>query len=233
MTSSRRGPACSTSCRRMAELILAQYNVTYAPAGERAQPARRRCQRNRTARVRALMARQVTASAPHGPGQVVVRRVRPLPSLPLAGAVRHVAAIMFMTKIRSEMVDFGVYRTAAARALHAEPLYRVDDGHYQFKYLPAFALAMAPFASLDREAAKGDLVRAVGRPADRVRPLVGQGLPERRRSEPVLVVADGPVHGEVLRARADARSDQHPARLPARRRRSWPCRSISRWSPAR
>ena len=44
------------------------------------------------------------------------------------------------------MVDFEVYRTAAARALDAEPLYRADDGHYQFKYLPAFALAMAPFA---------------------------------------------------------------------------------------
>ena len=62
------------------------------------------------------------------------------------------AAVLFTTKIRTEMADFGVYRTAGARAFSAEPLYRSDDGHYQFKYLPAFALAMAPFARLDREA---------------------------------------------------------------------------------
>ena len=48
------------------------------------------------------------------------------------------------------MVDFDVYRTAGARAIAAEPLYRPEDGHFQFKYFPAFALAMAPFASLNR-----------------------------------------------------------------------------------
>jgi hypothetical protein len=32
------------------------------------------------------------------------------------------AAVLFLTKIRTEMVDFGVYRTAAARAVAAEPL---------------------------------------------------------------------------------------------------------------
>ncbi len=50
--------------------------------------------------------------------------------------------------------DFGVYRQAAVRSLHAEPLYRVEDGHYQFKYLPAFALAMTPVALVNRETAK-------------------------------------------------------------------------------
>ena len=84
------------------------------------------------------------------------------------------------------MVDFGVYRTAAARALAAEPLYRGDDGHYQFKYLPAFAMAMAPFAALDREAAKVIwFALSAGLLTAFVRWSV-RGLPERRRSEPVL-----------------------------------------------
>ncbi len=54
---------------------------------------------------------------------------------------------------RDTLVDFEVYRTASVRALAAEPLYRPEDGHYQFKYLPAFALAMAPFGVLPREVA--------------------------------------------------------------------------------
>jgi hypothetical protein len=96
------------------------------------------------------------------------------------------AAVLFLTKIRTEMVDFGVYRTAAARAVAAEPLYRADDGHYQFKYLPAFALAMAPFAALDREAAQAIwFALSAGLLTAFVRWSV-RGLPERRRSEPVL-----------------------------------------------
>jgi len=71
------------------------------------------------------------------------------PALVLAAAV-----VMYVTRVGTEMADFGVYRTAAVRALDAEPLYRADDGHYQFKYLPAFALAMAPFAWLPSEAAR-------------------------------------------------------------------------------
>jgi hypothetical protein len=50
--------------------------------------------------------------------------------------------------------DFEVYRTAGVRILHAEPLYQSGDGHYQFKYWPAFALAMAPFAVLPVEVGK-------------------------------------------------------------------------------
>lgn len=55
---------------------------------------------------------------------------------------------------RRDFVDFMVYQQAAVRAVHAEPLYRAEDGHYQFKYWPAFALAMAPFAPIDPEVAK-------------------------------------------------------------------------------
>jgi Glycosyltransferase family 87 len=56
-------------------------------------------------------------------------------AVPLYGALQYK---------RSQLVDFAVYRTAAARALGAQPLYRPEDGHYQFKYLPAFAFVMAP-----------------------------------------------------------------------------------------
>src|SRR2546421_10006657 len=52
------------------------------------------------------------------------------------------------------MRDFAVYRQAATRALYAEPLYRPEDGHYQFKYLPIFAYAMAPFAWFSEDGAK-------------------------------------------------------------------------------
>lgn len=60
----------------------------------------------------------------------------------------------FQWRVKTEMVDFNVYRQAATRALKAEPLYRETDGHYQFKCLPAFALATAPFAGIDEDSAK-------------------------------------------------------------------------------
>src|SRR4051812_15430124 len=53
------------------------------------------------------------------------------------------------------MPDFEVYWTAGSRALAAEPLYRESDGHFQFKYLPAFAIFAAPLAKLPLPAAKG------------------------------------------------------------------------------
>jgi hypothetical protein len=42
------------------------------------------------------------------------------------------------------MRDFEVPWTAAVRAATAEPLYRAEDEHYQFKYLPAFAVLAIP-----------------------------------------------------------------------------------------
>jgi MFS family permease len=55
---------------------------------------------------------------------------------------------------RVELVDFLVPRQAATRVLAGEPLYRPTDGHYQYKYLPAFAFAMVPFALVPKEAAE-------------------------------------------------------------------------------
>ena len=69
----------------------------------------------------------------------------------ILGAVAYVLFLVF----RGELVDFEVYRTAAARALAAGPLYRPEDGHYQYKYLPAFAFMMIPFAGLPKALAEG------------------------------------------------------------------------------
>ena len=66
---------------------------------------------------------------------------------------------IYVIRVHEEMVDFEVYRTAADRALDAEPLYRADDGHYQYKYFPAFALAMAPFAVVPDQVAQACFVQ--------------------------------------------------------------------------
>jgi len=65
-----------------------------------------------------------------------------------------VAALAFARRSQHEMYDFEVYRVAGARAAAAESLYRTDDGHWQFKYLPAFAIAVAPLAQLPPVAAR-------------------------------------------------------------------------------
>ncbi len=65
-----------------------------------------------------------------------------------------VATVVYTARIRREMIDFLVFREAAVRVVHAQPLYRLEDGHYQFKYFPAFGLMMAPFGLVDRETGK-------------------------------------------------------------------------------
>jgi alpha-1,2-mannosyltransferase len=61
----------------------------------------------------------------------------------------------FAFKAAGKMPDFEVYWRAGARAMAAEPLYREEDGHYQFKYLPAFAMLAIPAALLPLTVAKG------------------------------------------------------------------------------
>jgi hypothetical protein len=60
----------------------------------------------------------------------------------------------FAPRVTDRMADFEVYWTAAVRARAAEPLYRADDGHYQFKYLPPFAVAAIPAGFVPRPIAK-------------------------------------------------------------------------------
>ncbi len=90
---------------------------------------------------------------------------------------------------RGGMVDFGVYRVAAARALAGEPLYREDDGHYKFKYMPAFAMAMAPFAMLGLETARAVwFALSIGLLVLYIR-LTIVALPDRRLPMAALAVA--------------------------------------------
>ena len=84
------------------------------------------------------------------------------------------------------MVDFGVYRTAGARAIEAAPLFRPDDGHYQFKYFPAFALAMTPLAVVPEQTAKAIwFAISVALLVVLVRISI-RTLPDRRQSERFL-----------------------------------------------
>ena len=77
-----------------------------------------------------------------------------LRALILPVAVIVIALTVFNLRISREMVDFEVYRTAGRRAAAAQPLYQATDGHYTFKYLPAFAVAMVPWAILGHDAAR-------------------------------------------------------------------------------
>jgi hypothetical protein len=95
--------------------------------------------------------------------------------------------ILYHSKIQNKMEDFRVYRTAAVRARAAEPLYPIEDGHFQFKYLPAFAIAMMPFAALGNDAAKMIwFAMSIGLIAAYVRWSV-RALPSRRRSGRTLI----------------------------------------------
>jgi hypothetical protein len=86
------------------------------------------------------------------------------------------------------MPDFEVYWTAGARAIASQPLYRAEDGHFQFKYLPAFAVAAAPLALVPMNAAKA---LWFGVSAVLMLVLLGlsaRALPEPRRPIVVLLV---------------------------------------------
>lgn len=65
-----------------------------------------------------------------------------------------VSVWVFIYKAGPKMPDFEVYWKAGARAAHAEPLYRTDDGHFQFKYLPGFAVLAIPLGFFPLHAAK-------------------------------------------------------------------------------
>ena len=61
---------------------------------------------------------------------------------------------IYVIRIRGDMVDFQVNYQAGGRLLEGEGLYRTDDGHFMFKYLPFSALLYAPLSLLPLELAK-------------------------------------------------------------------------------
>jgi hypothetical protein len=114
----------------------------------------------------------------------MMAKLRPF-LLPLALAI--LAILVYNTRVRHEMVDFTIWRQAAVRGLQAQPLYRPEDGHYQFKYFPVFALMMAPFAVLDQDTAKMIwFAVSFGLLAAFLRWSIA-ALPERRQSERTLL----------------------------------------------
>ena len=70
-------------------------------------------------------------------------------------AIVALALALFMLRVSRNMPDFEVYWTGAGRAALAEPLYRGEDQHYQFKYLPAFAVLTIPLSFMPLPVAKG------------------------------------------------------------------------------
>jgi len=62
--------------------------------------------------------------------------------------------LIFFLKIKDEMNDFEVNYIAGKRLRWAETLYRFDDGHYMFKYLPSSAFLYLPLSYLPLDMAK-------------------------------------------------------------------------------
>lgn len=121
-------------------------------------------------------------------------------ALALAG-IAAVAAFGF-GRLPGEMRDFEVYWTAAARALEAGPLYRASDGHYQFKYLPGFAILIAPAGLLPLDAARRGWFVISAALLVALVALSLRALPARRRPPWLLalvaVVAMGKFYGHEL-----------------------------------
>ena len=95
---------------------------------------------------------------------------------------------VFTTRVSRKMPDFEVYWTAGTRAAAAQPLYRESDGHYQFKYLPAFALLASPLAAIPLPAAKGAWFAASAVLMVTLLGLSLRVLPTLRRSPVLLLV---------------------------------------------
>jgi hypothetical protein len=74
--------------------------------------------------------------------------------LALTGLLVALSLWVFVYKAGPKMPDFEVYWRAASRAAQAEPLYRESDGHFVFKYLPAFAVLAIPLGLLPLLASK-------------------------------------------------------------------------------
>jgi glycosyl transferase family 87 len=87
---------------------------------------------------------------------------------------------------RAELIDFEVPRIAATRFLARESLYRPEDEHYQFKYLPAFAALMVPFTWPCKQAAEAAWFTLTVAMAWAFVRLALHTLPERRMSMSLL-----------------------------------------------
>jgi hypothetical protein len=105
----------------------------------------------------------------------------------IAGAVLALAAALFAFRVTSKMPDFEVYWRAGGRALAAEPLYRIEDEHYQLKYLPAFAMLAIPLSLIPLPAAKTLWLVASAGLIGVLLAVSGALLPSRRKPPGILL----------------------------------------------
>ncbi len=109
-------------------------------------------------------------------------------------AIRRVALVclivvagVWVFTFKAKMPDFEVIWRTGARAAHAEPLYRVTDGEYQFKYFPAAAVLAIPIGALPYPVARGIWFGALLGALVAVLGLSVRTLPERRKPVGVLL----------------------------------------------
>ena len=109
---------------------------------------------------------------------------------------------VFAFKAAERMPDFEVYWRAGTRAMAAGPLYRVDDGHFAFKYLPAFAVLAAPVGLLPQRIAKAIWFAASVFLLVALLPMAVKLLPERRKPAwalyLIVIVALGKFYGHEI-----------------------------------
>ncbi len=65
-----------------------------------------------------------------------------------------ICVLLFIFKVREDMVDFEVNFRTAQRLQMGETLYRLDDEHYQFKYMPISSFLYIPLTLLPLDLAK-------------------------------------------------------------------------------
>ena len=99
---------------------------------------------------------------------------------------------------RGELIDFAVPRVAAMRFLAHEPLYRPEDRHYQFKYLPAFAALMVPFTWPPKQVAEAAWFTLTVAMTWAFLRLAFHTLPERRMSMAPLLWLTLLLNGKFL-----------------------------------
>lgn len=106
---------------------------------------------------------------------------------PLAVVLFATGAFALLRYKRTDLVDFAVIRTAAIRAVTHEQLYRPDDGHYQYKYLPTLAVVAVPFTWPSKEAAEALWFAITVAMTWALVRLSIRALPDRRTSVQALV----------------------------------------------
>jgi len=99
---------------------------------------------------------------------------------------------------RAELIDFAVPRVAAMRFLAHERLYRPEDGHYQFKYFPAFAALMVPFTWPPKQVAEAAWFTLTVAMTWAFLRLALHTLPERRMSMSALLWLTLLLNGKFL-----------------------------------